>query len=100
MEFNGMINSKELFVKHHSEYLKFELVVDKKSNRPDLNAFILLDKLCPSSSDMITSSTHDEIFIDVDTDDLNKVATEADIIELIRCGVRLSSEFDTLTMFT
>jgi hypothetical protein len=32
----------------NDDYLKFDLVENKRSQRPDLNAFILLDEISPS----------------------------------------------------
>lgn len=82
----------------HDEFLKFERIVNKKSNRPDIHAFILLDELCPGKSDMVSGADHDIIFLDVEIEDLAKVITEEQVVELIRCGVMLS-EYDCLSMF-
>jgi hypothetical protein len=72
------------------EFLEFDRIPpDRKlSSRPDVHAFILLDRLVPGKSDLICSSEHDEFYFDVSAEDLNKVATEEDAIDLIRCGVR------------
>ena len=86
-----------LFEKHSDEYLKFERIVAPLSRRPDLHAFILLDRLVPGKTDMISGARHDEIFLDVELDDLAVVATEENIIDLIRCGIRESEE--SLAMF-
>lgn len=83
-----MINFEELCDKYEKEYLEFESIHVKLSQRPDIHAFILLDKLCPTSGDIISGAEHDEIFLDVDVEELNKVATEEQALELIRCGVR------------
>jgi hypothetical protein len=88
----------ELFEKHHGEYLEFSPGDLKHHRRPDLNAFLLLDKLVPGSSDMVDAAEHDEIFLQPSLADLATTAGEEDIIELIRCGVRLS-EFGCLAMF-
>jgi len=82
---------------HDDEYLKFEKVENKRSNRPDLHAFLLLDELVPGTSDMVCNSEHDEFWLDVNLDELAEVATEDQIIELMRCGVRCSE--DSLCMF-
>jgi hypothetical protein len=58
------------------------------SRRPDINAFLLLDRLVPGKLDIICHSEHDEITLDIDVDELNKVGTEEDALDLIRCGVR------------
>lgn len=68
------------------------------ANRADLHAFMLLDSLVPCTHDMVSAVEHDEIFIEVSLDKLAAVATEEQMVELIRCGVRLS-EYDCLAMF-
>ena len=95
------MNVEEMFEKHSDEYIKFENVpLERKlSNRPDLCAFLLLEKLVPDTTDIVASAEHDEIFLGVDLDALEKVATEEDIITLIRCGVHYNSEYNALTMF-
>jgi len=65
--------------------------------RPDLNAFLLLDRLVPGECDMVCSAEHDEIYLDVDPEALARVATEEDIADLVRCGVRFHD--DSLCMF-
>ena len=71
------------------EYLKFKNIECKLATRPDLHAFILLDRLVPSNYDIVACAEHDEIWLDVEPDTLAKVATEEDIRDLVRCGVRL-----------
>lgn len=91
---------RELFEKHNDEYGKFDLVENKLSSRPDLHAFLLLDSLVPNAGrDMISASEHDKFFLDVDCKDLQKVATEQNVIDLVRCGVMYSGEYDCLSMF-
>lgn len=75
------------------EYLRFERVENKLHPRPDVCAFLLLDKLVPApDNDMICAAEHDEIFLDTDCEKLAAVATEADILTLVRCGVRFDGE--------
>jgi hypothetical protein len=88
---------KDFYNKASEEHLKFERVQNKRSQRPDLHAFLLLDELCPSDKDIICHARHDEIFLSVEVEDLIKVVTEDQVIELIRCGVRYSD--DSLCMF-
>jgi len=85
--------------KHNDELLKFDLVQNKTSNRPDLHAFNLIDRLVPGKGDIVSAAEHDEIWLDVSPEDLAKVATEEQIIELIRCGVRYDRETDSLALF-
>jgi hypothetical protein len=81
------------------DYLKFDRVANPKSKRPDLHAFLLLDSLVPGIFDMVARAEHDEIYLKVYPDDLAEVATEEQILELIRCGVRYDSDTDGLAMF-
>ena len=88
---------EEMLKADSDEFLKFERIENKRSNRPDLHAFLLLDELCPGTTDMVDAAEHDEIFLEVSLEDLATVITEEQVIELIRCGVRMS--YDSLAMF-
>lgn len=94
-----MIDIAATFEKYESEFLKFDLVENKTSYRPDLHAFILLDRLVPGKSDIVCSAEHDEIWLNVNMDYLANSATEEEILELIRCGIRFDKETDSLAMF-
>ena len=73
------------------EFLKFEKVASKRSQRPDLHAFLMLDELFPGTSDLVSSASHDEIWLDVD-DDQVETLTDEQILELSYCGVRHDSD--------
>jgi hypothetical protein len=89
-----------LFEKHDDEYLKFDRVTNKTSLRPDLHAFQLLDMLLPrSGQDMIVAASHDEIYLVADYGELAPGISEAQVVDLIRCGVRYDSNNDCLSMF-
>jgi hypothetical protein len=90
---------EDLFNKHHNEYLKFDRVSDKKSIRPDLHVFIILDSLAVDECDIVSSADHGEIWLSFKEDNFN-LLTEEIIVDLIRCGVHYDSEFDCLSMFT
>lgn len=81
-----------LFEKHENEFLKFELVEEKQSRRADIHAFLLLDKLIAGHTDMVSAAEHDKIWLGVDVEVLAKVATENDVIELLRCGICLDRD--------
>lgn len=82
---------EHLFQRHGKEYLKFERIQEKLSNRTDLHAFILLDKLCPKNTDIIDDAIHDEIYLDTSLEELIEAKiTEEQVIDLIRCGVMIS----------
>ena len=94
-----MIDATEIFRERDDEFLKFERIESPLHPCHDLCAFLLLQNLCPSNN-MIAGSDHDIVYLDTRVEDLNEVATEEDIITLLRCGVFLSSESDCLVMFT
>ena len=95
-----MIDLEATFEKYNDDYLEFERVENKLHSRPDLCAFLLLDKLMPHEGrDMVCAAAHDEIFLDADLEKLAEVATEDDILTLTRCGVHYDSETDSLAMF-
>lgn len=77
-----------MFDEYEDEFLKFDRVQNKLSNRPDLHAFLLLDQLFPGTRDMVSGAEHDEIYLDVDEDELREKATPDQLRDLHRCGVR------------
>lgn len=83
----------ELFEKHDNLYLEL------RGGRPDLEAFNLLDKIAPSIGDIIAAAEHDEFWLSTDLDTLAAAATEDDIVFLIRRGIRLDDDTDSLAMF-
>lgn len=86
-----MENIKAVFDKFDDEYLKFDRVENKLSQRPDLHAFLLLDSLIPGDRDIVAYAVHDEIFLEIDIDELAESAiTEEQVRDLVRCGVRES----------
>lgn len=85
--------------KYEGEFLHFERVENKTSTRSDLHAFALLDRLVPGHGDMVCAAEHDEIYLAVEPEQLAQVATEDQIIELIRCGVRYDAATNSLAMF-
>lgn len=95
-----MIDFEKIEEDHEDEFLKFDGIKPERRlcERPDLNAFLLLHKLVPGTDDIVGDAQHDEIFLSVDIDELNEVASEDDALDLIRCGVR-SGEYG-LCMFT
>jgi len=93
-----MENIEAVFNKFDDEFLKFERVENKLSRRPDLHAFLLLDSLLPGDRDIVSAAAHDEIYLDVELDQLAATAiTEEQVRDLVRCGVRESE--DSLCMF-
>lgn len=82
------------------DYLKFERVENKLSERPDIHALILLDRLQPNPGrDIISCAEHDIVYLDIDTEKLNEIITDQQVQELARCGVHYDSDGDGLAMF-
>jgi len=81
-----------------SKFDEFEKIKNKHSNRPDLHALIMLDKLFDSACDMISCAEHDEVFLDISTEDIATL-TKEQVYELVACGVYYSSDVDSLHMF-
>ena len=97
-----MIDLGAIFKKYENDYIRFERVNEKNRlhSRPDICAFLLLDKLLPNDGrDMVCASEHDEIYLDADCKKLAEVASEEDILTLTRCGVHYESDTDCLAMF-
>ena len=87
------------FEQHEDESHKFERIAMPPHPRPDIAAFLILDRLNPKPGHgIICGAEHDQVWLSVQADDL-KDATEADIVSLIRCGVWYDDEADGLAMF-
>ncbi len=89
---------EQLFEKHDDEYLKFENIKKKRANRPDVCAFVILDELFSSDRDLIDASGHDEFWLDISDDEIEKISEEV-LIDLIRCGVRYDADLGGLAMY-
>ena len=81
------MDMSERFDAVDDEFLNFDRIENKRSKRPDLHAFLLLDELfpCEGKSDMVCCAEHDEIWLDIPED---AKLTDEQIVELVRCGVR------------
>lgn len=89
----------ELFDLRDEEFLKFDRVEKKLSQRADLHAFMLLDRLCPGKMDIVAGAEHDEIYLEVGIGELAGAIKESELVDLIRCGVRYNKDFESLCMF-
>ena len=89
---------QRLFYKHADEYLGFDKIVDPPSNRPDLCAFLYIDKLQPGTCNLIEESANSEYYFNLDLRKLK--LTENDAIYLSRCGVRYDWNSGKLIMLT
>jgi hypothetical protein len=89
-----MIDVANTFAKFDDEFLKNDF-----SGRADLAAFNMLERLVPGSRGMIAGAEHDQIWLDVSIDDLSVAATENDIHELVKLGIRYDDDYGCLAMF-
>lgn len=105
-----MIDIAATFEKFENEYLNFESIESPRHPCPDLGAFLLLAELAPDvisnsgpyngkQHDIVSAADHDEIWLSVDLGKFAEVATEENILELVRCGVRYDTENESLAMF-
>ena len=88
-----------LFEKHDDLYIEGLASDVGPTKRRDLEGFLLLDKLLPGEGDIVCGAGHDEIFLDALLEDLAKVASEEDVMNLIRCGVRIDEDRARLAMY-
>lgn len=94
-----MTNTKEIWEKYEDEFLKFERIENKRSVRPDLHAFMLLDEMCvDNDDDIVSAAEHDEIWLNASSEDIERL-TEPQILELVRCGVMFDEDTESLSMF-
>lgn len=80
------------------KYVKFQRIKDKLSNRPDLHAFLLLDKLFPKNRDMIVGPSCGELWLSIEFEDIERLL-ENQVVDLVRCGVRYSYHKRSLYMY-
>jgi hypothetical protein len=83
-----------------NEYLEFKRVENKTSKRPDLHAFMLLDKLDPGAPQpgspqpfcMVFHAVYEKIWLGVDVNTVAANIADEQIVELVRCGVCYDGE--------
>ena len=92
---NVPLQLDERFNDYEDEYLKFDSIENKLSDRPDLCALILLNKLFPSTNNIIGATEHDIMYINISRNEI-KTLTDDQIVYLIRCGIHFNSEFQCL----
>lgn len=97
---NTLIEIEELFKKHEGEHNKFERIENQPSNRPDLCAFIYLDKILPVTTirDIVSCAEHDKIYLNFHLDEIKKFSEE-DVLYLMRCGISFDCENQCLYTF-
>jgi hypothetical protein len=91
---------KALFEKHSDEHSRFDRVVNPLHPRPDICAFLMLDRMVPEpGQDMVVNARDEEFYLHVDPAAVAAVITEDEVITLRRCGVTYDNQFDALMMF-
>lgn len=86
------------FKAHHHELGEFSKIEQPRHHRPDVCAMLLITERAPRTPGqgaprpLICKASHGCLYFDVDPDALASVLTEADVIELLRCGVTLGSD--------
>lgn len=69
-----------------------------KTNRADLTAFLLLDKIFPGLTDIVAAAEHDQIYLGIPLDDFAKLVTE-DQARVLFHYFGLFIDEDSLAMF-
>lgn len=97
----NILEMKAFFSAHaETDHSKFEKIDDKRSKKPDVHAFLLLDSMFPDDPRPLISNTgHDFINFHIDLEKLADKITEEQIIELVRCGVSCYKSDDWLSKF-
>ena len=81
-----------------NEFGKFNRIEHKRSLRQDLHALLFLDLLFKTKEDMICSIEGDRVCLGITEREVNWLTVE-EVTELIRCGVLIDWENDSLFMF-
>lgn len=82
---------RELFDKYSDQKNRFDLVADRKVNKRDLQALLILHEIIPNYSSTISSADAQIIYLTADIDDLSN-ASEEQIANLIRCNVFIDED--------
>lgn len=95
------IDLEEIEQKYESEWFRFKELPNKRAKCQETHAFLLLESLIPNlrGGSMICSAEHDQIWLDVLIEDVEKNFNEDQYKELLYCGVFYDSELGCLSMF-
>jgi hypothetical protein len=78
--------------KYKKHFLNWNAVQNRLATCPQVHALILLDKLFPNRSYLISDAYHELLRLAITWEELEKVASESQIIDLIRCGFSWSEK--------
>lgn len=88
-----------LFELFDDEFGQFENIESPMHRLKDLCAFLMLDAVLPGNYKAVAAAEHDKIWLNADVEGLARVATNGLIRDLVRCGVMLDTENNSLAMF-
>ena len=92
----------ERFEQYNDDYGKFSRIENKRSDRSDLHAFLLLAEQFPQAPTkgtlIINGASGDQVWLDISKDQIETL-TDDQILELVRCGVMHSPSYETLSLF-
>jgi len=83
----------------NEEHGEFERVENPLHPRRDVCALLLLERLAPVKYKAIGGAYHDEIYFAADPENVAEVATEEELLTLIRCGVLYDEDSGSFKMF-
>ena len=100
---NPMTPLEEVFLKHSDKYAEFDGMDKDSPNRlhssPDICGLLILDRLAPITTwntSRILLCNGSGAYLRVDLEVLTESATEQDVEDLLRCGIRYSIGYDHL----
>lgn len=91
----------EIFEKNENEFSMSsdDKVINRFHRRNDLCAMLILERLCPGDTDIISGTGHDKIWFAIKGEQAVKSATMDDLLDLIRLGVCYDVDCDRFWMF-
>ena len=90
----------EVFDQYNDEYLEFEHITEHKPyTSKDMCAFHRLYQLVDIKGNIIDAANHYIMYLNVDVDELAKKASVEDILYLIRCGIHIDEDNNSLAKF-
>lgn len=88
------------------EHGEFERIPkeERLASRPDVHLMILLDRLLPDTNEfplcLTSHANEDGVFLETKVEDLVKVITDEQALQLLRCGLAYDKESHYLFFFT
>lgn len=99
------MNLKHFMARHAEEFGKFERIKNPPSAHRDLCAMLILSKFMTNPRTSVINCADSGnaegcgfIIFEPSIHDIETMATEEQVIDLIRCGCRYNSEYDALVM--